>query len=171
MELTSLGRRGFRIKRQIMKCNSMMRGLLTSGGSISPAESAAAEKRIEKLFKDMVFENGCLFLSTYCGKANAKNVSDRVEFETRYNEILINSEFPKRKITPVFAMRFFVRFNARLQRERGGKICAVMSEDGGRWTYRFHMLREGDKPWISEDLERFAQPIMYDIFEGNNDEL
>lgn len=147
-----------------MKSNRRMNTLLIKGGEISPSDFAATEKRIEKLFKDLKFENGCLFLATHNGKANSESVSDKTEFETWHNEILINSLFPKKKISPAFAMQFFAQFNANLQENFNEKICAIMSEDDGRWTYRFHIVREGEPLWISEDLEKFAQPIMYDVF-------
>lgn len=148
-----------------MKCNRLMKELLAGCDELSPDSLAAAEKRTEKLFKDVRFENGCLFLASHNGRANPENITDKVGFEAWHNEILINAEFPKRRITPAFALRFFDRFNARL-REYGEKICAIMSEDDGRWTYRFHIVREGEPLWISEDLERFGQPMMYEIFGG-----
>lgn len=154
-----------------MKSNKSMKALLASGGELSIADLTAAERRIERLFKDLKSENGCLFLATLNGKANAENVTDRVEFEAWHNEVLINSGFPKRSITPTFAMQFFAQFNARLQSEYGERFCAVMSEDDGRWTYRFHIVREGEPLWISEDTEKFSQPVMYDIFGGKDDEL
>lgn len=147
-----------------MKCNDVMKKLLAKGGECTLGDFTSTEKRIEKLFGDLKSDNGCLFLASHNGKASAENVTDRVEFEARHNEILINSEFPKKRITPAFAMQFFAQFNARLQEEYGGKLCAVMSEDNGRWTYRFHIMREGEPPWISEDIEKFGQPVMYDIF-------
>lgn len=153
-----------------MKCNRLMKELSECCGELSPADLTAAEKHIEKLFSDVRSENGCLFLASHNGRANPENITDKVEFEAWHNEILINREFPKRSITPAFAMRFFDLFNARL-REYGERICAVMSEDDGRWTYRFHIVREGEPLWISEDLEKFSQPIMYDIFGGEYDEL
>ncbi len=146
-----------------MKSNQQMQKLLIKGSEISPSDFAATEKRIEKLFKDLKFENGCLFLATHNGKASSENVTDKTEFEAWHNEILINSLFPKRNISPAFAMQFFAQFNAKLQENFDEKICAIMSEDDGRWTYRFHIVREGGL-WISEDLERFAQPIVYDVF-------
>lgn len=154
-----------------MKSNRSMKALSVSAGELSPADFTVTEKRVEKLFKDLKFENGCLFLATHNGKANAENVADRVEFEAWHNEVLINSGFPKKKITPAFAMQFFAQFNARLQSEYGERICAIMSEDSGQWTYRFHIVREGEPLWISEDLEKFSQPIMYDVFGGKDDEL
>lgn len=162
-----------------MKCNKSMKTLLESDKSgVSAKDLMLTEKRVEKLFKDMAFENGCLFLKTHNGKASSversstrENVSDKVEFEARHNEVLINSEFPKRSITPTFAMQFFAQFNARLQSEYSERICAIVSEDDERWSYRFHIVREGEPLWISEDLEKFAQPIMYDIFGGEDDEL
>lgn len=152
-----------------MKSNRRMQKLLLSGGELSESDFALTEKRIEKLFEDLRYENSCLFLATYNGKAKSENVSDRVEFEAWHNEILLNSLFPKKKITPAFAAQFFAQFNARLQLEYDEKICAIMSEDDGRWTYRFHIVREGESLWISEDLERFSQPIMYDVFGGKDD--
>lgn len=149
-----------------MKCNNLMRGLLANGGECSIEELTATEKRIDKLFGDLRFENGCLFLASYNGKANARNVTDKIEFEAFHNEILINCEFPKKRITPAFAMQFFAQFNTRLQEECSEKLCAVMYEDNGRWTYRFHIVREGEPLWISEDLEIFMQPVLYDIIGG-----
>lgn len=154
-----------------MKCNRKTEVLFIRGGELSPADLTAAEKRVEKLFRDLRYENGCLFLATHNGKANSENVSDKVEFEAWHNEVLINSEFPKKKITPAFAVQFFAQFNARLRSEYGERICAIMSEDDGWWTYRFHIVRAGEPLWISEDLEKFSQPIMYDIFGGEDDEL
>lgn len=147
-----------------MRSNKRMQALLIKSGELSPNDFAATEKRIEKLFGDLKYENGCLFLAAHNGKANVENVTDRVEFEAWHNEVLINSVFPKKKITSAFAMQFFAQFNARLQSEYSERICAIMSEDGGRWTYRFHIVREGEPLWISEDLEKFSQPIMYDVF-------
>lgn len=147
-----------------MKSNRRMNTLLIKGGEISPSDFTGTEKRIEKLFKDLKFENGCLFLETHNGKASSENVADKTEFEAWHNEILINSLFPKKKISPAFAMQFFAQFNAKLQENFNEKICAIMSEDDGRWTYRFHIVREDEPLWISEDLEKFAQPVMYDVF-------
>lgn len=152
-----------------MKSNMLMKAFFADGGGLALSDLTATEKRVEKLFKDLKFETGCLFLAAHNGSGNSENVTDKVEFEAWHNEILINSEFPKKKITPAFAMQFFAQFNARLHAEYSEKICAVMSEDNGRWTYRFHIVREGEPLWISEDLEKFSQPIMYDIFEGKND--
>lgn len=152
-----------------MKSNRRMQKLLLSGGELSPSDLALTEKRLEKLFGDLKFENGCLFLATHNGKASSENVTDKTDFEAGHNEILINSLFPKKKITPAFAMQFFAQFNAKLQEDFNETICAIMSEDDGRWTYRFHIVRDGEPLWISEDLEMFSQPIMYDIFGGNND--
>lgn len=147
-----------------MISNKRMKALSASGGELALSDFKATEKRIEKLFGDLKYENGCLFLATHNGKANAELAADKVEFEAWHNEILINAEFPNRRITPAFAMQFFAQFNARLQSEYGERICAVMSEDDGRWTYRFHIVREGEPLWISEDLEKFGQPIMYELF-------
>ena len=155
-----------------MKSNRAMKRLLLSGGELALSDYAATEKRIDKLFRDLVFENDCLYLKTHNGAASAGNVTDRTGFEADRNEILINSLFPKKKLMPAFAMQFFTQWNVRLAAEFKGKFCAVMSEDDGRWTYRFHIVREGEPFWISdnsEDLEKFAQPILYDIFEGEND--
>lgn len=153
-----------------MKYNAMMAELIKNDGETpSEKEISKIDSRLEKLFGDLRFENGCLFLSTYNGVASAENVADKAEFEAWHNEILINSEFPTMKITPAFAMRFFARFNERLRSEYGERICAVMSEDEGRWTYRFHIVREGEPLWISEDLEKFAQPIVYDIYGEKKD--
>lgn len=152
-----------------MKSNRRMNTLLLKGGELSPNDLTLTEKRIEKLFGDLRYENGCLFLATHNGKANAESVSDKTDFEACHNEILINSLFTKRKISSAFAMQFFAQFNARLQSEFDEKICAIMSEDDGRWTYRFHIVREGEALWINEDLERFSQPIMYDVFGGKDD--
>ncbi|MDE6732194.1 MAG: hypothetical protein K2J77_04890 [Oscillospiraceae bacterium] len=146
-----------------MKSNKSMQTLLLKGGELSPSDFTLTEKRIEKLFKDLKHENGCLFLATHNGKANDGNITDKTEFEAWYNEVLINSLFPKKQIMPAFAMQFFAQFNARLQSEFDEKICAIMSEDDGCWTYRFHIVREGGL-WISEDLEKFAQPVIYDVF-------
>lgn len=159
-----------------MKSNRLMKALLASGGTPSISDFLETEKRIERFFKELKFENGCLFLAEHNGKADAANVTDKVEFEAWHNEIFINAEFPKRKITTAFAMQFFAQFNARLQtfrsssEELGCEICAIMSEDNGQWTYRFHIVRKRaneastlEPLWISEDLEKFSQPIMYEL--------
>lgn len=146
-----------------------MNTLLLRCGELSPSDFALTEKRIEKLFGDLRHENGCLFLATHNGEASSENVTDKTDFEAGHNEILLNSLFPKKKITPAFAAQFFAQFNARLQFEHDEKFCAIMSEDDGRWTYRFHIVREGEPLWINEDLERFSQPIMYDVFGGKDD--
>lgn len=156
----------------------MQRLLGGSGDVIKPEFLAQADKQIDKLFRELKSENGCLFLSAHNGKADASNVSDRVEFEVWHNEILINRLFPKKKVTASLALTFYSMFNARLSVGYPYKFCAILSEDNGRWTYRFHIVREPvdetstpEPLWISEDLEKFAQPIMYDVFGGEDDKL
>lgn len=152
--------------------NSKMQKLLGCNDDvIKPEFLSMADKQIDKLFRELKFENECLFLSMHNGKADASNVSDRVGFEACYNEILINSLFPKKKVTVSLAATFYSMFITRFSGEYLQKFCAILSEDNGRWTYRFHIVREGEPLWISEDLEKFAQPIMYDIFGGEDDEL
>lgn len=150
-----------------MNCNEKMKTLL-AGSTEMPTEKELLkiDSRLEKLFADIKSDNGCLYLATHNGAAAAPDsFTDKTEFEAWYNEIFINAEFPKStKITPRFALMFFAQFNARLTALRAGKICAVMSADEGRFTYRFHLVRESEGLWISEDLEKFAQPIMYEIF-------
>lgn len=133
--------------------------------SVSLEDQTAVERCIDKLFNDIAFENGCLFLKTYNGQALPENFSDKTEFETSQNEILINSEFPKKRITAAFALEFFNRFNKRLSGIYSEKICSVMSEDNGCWTLRFHIVRNNETLWISEDIENFSQPVMYTIFD------
>lgn len=159
--------------------NQKMQRLLRRGlDVIKPETLAMADKQIDKLFGELRSENGCLFLSAHNGKADASNVTDRVEFEACFNEILINRLFPKKKVTAALALTFYSMFNARLSVEYPQKFCAILSEDNGRWTFRFHTVRErvDETPtleplWISEDLEKFAQPIMYDVFGGEDDKL
>lgn len=149
-----------------MSCNEKMKTLLASGTKMpTEKELLKIDSRLEKLFADIKSDNGCLYLAAHNGTASPEGFTDKTEFEAGCNEILINAQFPKgTKITPRFALMFFVQFNARLAALRPGKICAVMSEDEGRFTYRFHLVREDEGLWISEDLEKFAQPIMYEIF-------
>ncbi len=156
-----------------MKCNRFMSALLNSVNSGKSAVSSADREDIEsvtdRLFSDVVYESGCLFMRTDNGKAlphNLDNDMDKVEFEAWHNEILINSEFGEGRVTAAFAMEFFTRFNERLAAVCPRKICSVMSEDDGRWTYRFHIVREGEPLWISEDLGKFSQPVLYEIFGG-----
>lgn len=75
----------------------------------------------------------------------------------------------KKKVTASLALTFYSMFITRLSGEYPQKFCTILSEDNGRWTYRFHIVHDGEPLWISEDLEKFAQPIMYDIFGGDND--
>ncbi len=153
-----------------MKCNRLMSALLNSGkGAVSSADREDIGRVADRLFADVVFESGCLFMRTYNGQAlphNIDNDMDKVEFEAWHNEILINSEFGEGRVTADFAMEFFTRFNERLAALCPRKICSIMSEDEGWWTYRFHIVREGEPLWISEDLEKFSQPVLYEIFGG-----
>ena len=149
--------------------NSKMKRLIRSSDDIKPEYLVMIDKQLDKLFKDLKFENGCLFMSTHNGKADASNVCDRVGFEACYNEILINRLFPKKNVTSALAMLFHSMFITRLAGEYPYKFCAVLSEDNGRWTFRFHIVREGEPLWISEDIEKFSQPVMYDVFGGEDD--
>ncbi len=156
-----------------MKCNRLMSALLKSvnsgKGAVSSADREDIESVIDGLFSDVAYEGGCLFMKTYNGRAlphNIDNDMDKVEFEAWHNEILINSEFGEGRVTAAFALEFFTRFNERLAAVCPRKICSVMSEDDGRRTYRFHIVREGEPLWISEDLERFSRPVLYEIFGG-----
>lgn len=150
-----------------MKCNRLMSALLNSGkGALSSADREDIGRVIDNLAADVVFESGCLFMRTYNGRALPRDNMDKVGFEAWHNEILINSEFGEGRVTAVFALEFFTRFNERLTAVCPRKICSIMSEDEGRWTYRFHIVREGKPLWISEDLERFSQPVLYEIFGG-----
>lgn len=157
--------------------NSKMKRLMRRNNDVlKPEYLVMVDKQLDKLFKDLRYENGCLFLSTHNGKADASNVSDRVGFEACFNEILINRLFPKKKVTASLALTFYSMFITRLSGEYPQKFCTILSEDNGRWTFRFHIVRERvdetstlEPLWISEDLEKFAQPIMYDIFGGDND--
>lgn len=144
--------------------NSRMKGLFKTSDVIKPEYLVMVNMQIAKLFKDLKFENGCLFLSTHNGKAQASDVRNRVGFEACHNEILINRLFPKKNVTLALAMLFHSMFITRLAAEYPYKFCAVLSEDIGRWTFRFHIVREGESLWISEDIEKFSQPVMYDIF-------
>lgn len=149
--------------------NSKMQRLLgCSGDVIKPEFLAMADKQIDKLFRELKFENGCLFLSMHNGKADASNVPDRVEFEAWHNEILINRLFPKKKVTASLALTFYSMFITRLSGDYPQKFCTILSEDNGHWTFRFHIVRDGASLWLSEDLEKFDQPIMYDIFGGED---
>lgn len=153
-----------------MKCNRLMSALLKSvnsgKGAVSSADREDIESVIDRLFSDVVYESGCLFMRTYNGKALPRDGMDKVEFEAWHNEILINSEFGEGRVTAAFAMEFFMCFNERLAAVCPQKMCSIMSEDEGRWTFRFHIVREGEPLWISEDLEKFSQPILYEIFGG-----
>ncbi len=150
-----------------MKCNRLMSALLKSEkGAVSSADREDIGRVIDNLAADVVYESGCLFMRTYNGRALPRDDIDKVEFEAWHNEILINSEFVEGRVTAAFALEFFTRFNERLAAVCPRKICSVMSEDDGRWTYRFHIVREGEPLWISEDLERLSQPVLYEIFGG-----
>lgn len=149
-----------------MKCNILMKMLFE--GNMASEELTESEKHhIDELINDVVFENGCLFMKTKNGcDANIENFRNKTEFEAWNNEILINSEFPESRITAAFALGFFEEFGARLMMICPERMCSIMSEDNGRYTYRFHIVRKGEPLWISEDLEKYAQPIMYKIFGG-----
>lgn len=150
-----------------MKCNRLMNALLKGGkGASSSDDREDIGRVIDKLAADVSYESGCLFMKTYNGRALPDDCMDKVEFEAWHNEILINSEFSKGRVTAAFALEFFKRFNERLAEMCSQKMCSVMSEDDGRWTFRFHIVREGEPLWISEDLERFSQPILYELFGG-----
>lgn len=149
--------------------NSKMKRLNRISDVIKPEYLVMIDKQVDKLFKDLKYENGCLFLSTHNGKADTSRVSDssdRVEFEAWHNEVPINRLFPKKSVTSALAVLFHSMFITRLAEEYPYKFCAVLSEDNGWWTFRFHIVREGEPLWISEDIEKFSQPIMYDIFGG-----
>ncbi len=153
-----------------MKCNRLMSALLEDGkGALPSADREDIGRVTDRLFADVAYDSGCLFMSTYNGKAQPHNIDndvDKVEFEAWHNEILINSEFGEGRVTAAFAMEFFTRFNERLAAVCPRKICSIMSEDEGRRTYRFHIVRVGEPLWISEDLEKFSQPVLYEIFGG-----
>lgn len=153
-----------------MKCNALMEECLrnVAENTVSAEDTAEIEHCIDRLFEDIAFEGGCLFMKTYNGQAVPENWTDKVEFEAWHNEILINSEFPERQITPSFALEFYKRFGARLIMACPERMCSVMSEDDGLWTFRFHIVREGEPLWISEDLEKFSQPILYEIVNGDS---
>lgn len=150
--------------------NSGMKRLIRKGGDIKPEYLVIVDKQLDKLFKDLKFENGRLFLSTHNGRADASEVYDRVGFEACYNEILINRLFPKKNVTSALAVLFHSMFITRLAQEYPYKFCAVLSEDNGRWTFRFHIVREGEPLWISEDIEKFSQPVLYDIIDNEKRE-
>lgn len=151
----------------ITKYNRLMKALLESKkGSVYLGNQTGIEQCIDKLFTDVVFENDCLFMKMYNGQAAPEFFSDMTEFEASQNEILINSEFSKERITAAFALEFFDRFNKRLPDICSKKICSVMSEDNGRWTFRFHIVREDEPLWVSEDIEGYSQPVMYAVFDG-----
>lgn len=149
-----------------INANRLMKVLLDNGENPVSAEAESAlEQCLDKLFPDIAFENGCLFMRTYNGESDPGNFSDKTEFEASQNEILINSEFPEKDISANFAFRFFNNFNERLPYKNCGKICSILSEDDGRWTFRFHIVREGEPLWISGDIENFSQPVLYGIFD------
>ena len=44
------------------------------------------------------------------------------------------------------------------------KFCIIFSMDESDITVRFHTYREVEGLWISEDLESYDNPILYEIF-------
>lgn len=157
----------------IMKLNRLMKVILESTESDKNSffleDKRTVEQRIDRLVKDLVYEKGCLFMKTYNGQADPENFSDKTEFEASQNEILINSEFPKKRVAAEFALEFFKLFNEWLAEKYYGKICSVLSEDDGRWTFRFHIVRDNEPMWISGDIEKFSQPVLYTIFGWKED--
>lgn len=148
-----------------MKSNGMMEALLKGAEDVvTSADRTELEHCIDRLFRDIAFENGCLFMKTHNGRAVLNDGADKVGSEGWHNEILINSEFPEKHITAAFALEFFELFCERLKVFCPEKMCSIMSEDEGYWTFRFHIVREGEPLWISEDIEQFSQPVLYDIF-------
>lgn len=149
------------------RCNILMEALLKdSKNAVTPEYKAKIRQCIDRLSEDIAYEDGCLFMKTHNGQAVLNACSDKAEFEAWHNEILINSEFPEGKITAAFALEFFERFCDRLKALCPEKKCSVMSEDEGYWTFRFHIVRKGEPLWISEDIESFSQPVLYEIFGG-----
>lgn len=150
--------------------NTKMRELMRPSDD-KPEYLAMVDKQLDKLFKDLRYENECLFLSTHNGPADPSVAWDKTRFEADCNEILINRLFPKKNVTAAFAVTFHSFFIDRLAFEYPYKFCAILSEDNGWWTFRFHIVRKDEKPWLGGDLEKFAQPVMYDVFGGENDRL
>ena len=148
-------------------CSGLMEILKEEkNGVIAAEDKAEIEGCLDRLFEDIVFDGGCLFMKTYNGQAVLNDRANKAEFEAWYNEILINSEFPKKRITAAFAMEFFTQFCERLKTVCSEKMCSVISEDEGSWTFRFHIVREGEPLWLPGDIRNFPQPVLYEIFDG-----
>jgi len=44
------------------------------------------------------------------------------------------------------------------------KFCIIISIDNDHVILRFHSYRENEGLWISEDLEGYEEPIIYEVF-------
>lgn len=94
-----------------------------------------------------------------------KFVTDETGLEACQNEINLNIEMSMDLISVDVALCFFNTFNRKLKEKYNCVFCSILSiDDNEGWIFRFHRIRENKAIWISNDLDAYSNPVLYEVF-------
>ena len=160
-----------------MKSNKKFKGILDNINDKVTAENLInlEMKNLEKLFNPnfkkiydcIFFENQKINLSIDEFNKLLKIHDDKTGFEASYNEVRIN-DYIENEISVneslLIVLLLIDIWGLKLKSlNPKSKFCFIVSCEPPYTTLRFHKVRSDEILWISEDLEKFDQPIGYTI--------
>ena len=81
------------------------------------------------------------------------------------NETIINYELNIPSVSSSVALQFFKEYNMQLKNKYNIKFCAILSQNNNNeWIYRFHTVTDDSCLWLGEDLEKYQEAVLYDVF-------
>ncbi|MDF9825369.1 hypothetical protein M2475_001824 [Breznakia sp. PF5-3] len=123
--------------------------------------------RFENIYGCIVFKNQNINLSIDDFNRLLKIYNDKTGFEANNNEIRVN-DYIENDITVdeslEIALLLIDNWSLKLKKiDMKSEFCFIISCEPPYTTLRFHKVREDEALWISEELEKFDQPIGYTI--------
>jgi hypothetical protein len=93
---------------------------------------------------------------------------DEVGYEASNTETRINDYFEK-EITVVEALNIGIDICETWKKylkmiEPQSQFCMVITCDGEYVTLRFHKIRSNTENWLCNDLERYEEPVAYEVY-------
>lgn len=90
---------------------------------------------------------------------------DWTGYEASCNEIRVTDylDIKKKNMSNIFEILNYLKKEL-LNMYPNRNFCIIISIDESDITVRFHTYREEEGMWISEDLESYDNPILYEIF-------
>lgn len=156
----------------MIKMNSLMsQELCDDNKTIIESEvSFKIIKIVKKLVKRIKYYNGYLIANKSTIDLKNQNIvnrifGDKTGAEASLNETIINYELNIPSVSSSVALQFFKEYNMQLKNKYNIKFCAILSQNNNNeWIYRFHTVTDDSCLWLGEDLEKYQEAVLYDVF-------